>query len=517
MPNVTSGTRTPIWFKGAPPISQRPLESDMTVDVCVIGAGIAGLTTAYYLVHEGKSVAVLEDGRIGSGETGRTSAHLASALDDRFFWLEHMHGADGARLAAESHAFAIDEIERISRENGIRCSFRRVAGYLFRDSDKSVDQLAKEFNAARRAGLEVSWADRAPLTNFDSKRCLVFANQAQFHPMLYLTGLAAAITNAGGEIFTGTHAQTVTGGSPAGVRTSAGFTVSAGAIVVATNVPINEKIPVHTKQAAYRTYMIGAKIGKGIVPHALFWDTGDPYHYVRVTDNPDDVDTEILLVGGEDEKTGQAEKGGRPFKKLEAWTRQRFSSIGEIVGRWSGQIIEPVDGLAHIGRDPSGAQNVYIATGDSGNGLTHGGIAGRLISDLILGHENPWARLYDPSRKAVRSIAHFLDENVNALAQYTEYVTGSDIDQIAEIPPDEGAVVRRGLKKLAVYRDAQGQVHERSAVCPHLGAIVQWNDQEKTWDCPAHGSRFTCDGGTVLNGPANSPLDPVAEETKTER
>jgi Rieske Fe-S protein len=217
-----------------------------------------------------------------------------------------------------------------------------------------------------------------------------------------------------------------------------------------------------------------------------------------------DLDEELLIVGGEDHKTGQEEEdrdADDRFKQLIAWTRKRFPVKGEPLYQWSGQIMEPIDPMAFIGRNP-GDENVYIATGDSGNGITHGTIAGVLISDLIAGHDNPWAALYTPSRKTLRAAKEYARENLNVAAQYGDLVTGGDVESVDQIKRGSGAIVRRGLSKVAVYRDVHGKVIERSAICTHLGCVVQWNDGEKTWDCPCHGSRFDVEG-KVVNGPAS--------------
>jgi Rieske Fe-S protein len=214
---------------------------------------------------------------------------------------------------------------------------------------------------------------------------------------------------------------------------------------------------------------------------------------------------DVLIVGGEDHKTGQEDDGADRFSRLEAWARQRFP-MGTVEFRWSGQVIEPVDGLGYIGRNPGDKGHVFVATGDPGHGMTHGTIAGMLISDMILGRPNDWERLYDPSRKSLRSAAEYVRENVNVARQYVDYVTPGEVRSEADIRPGEGAVIRHGLRKLAVYRDEAGALHRASAVCPHLGCIVHWNSLERTWDCPCHGSRFSVDGA-VLNGPALGGLE----------
>ena len=485
---------------------REPLHHDLHVDVCIVGAGIAGITTALLLAQAGKRVAVVDDGAIGHGETGRTTAHLSFALDDRYTYLEAIHGQDGARLAAQSHRAAVDLIEQLVNDQQIDCNFRRVSGYLFPATPDDQSILKRERDAARRAGLtDVEMLDQLPLSFFTPLPALHFPQQAQFHPLKYLAGLAQAIEQAGGQIFTHTHVSEIAGGSPAHARTRAGHTITAEAIVVATNSPINNRVVIHTKQIPYRTYAIGLQIPRDSVPYGLYWDTADPYHYVRLAEG--DADYDLLIVGGEDHKTGQAENTDQRFTALEAWAREYFPMVETVRFRWSGQVLEPVDGLGYIGRNPLDADNVYIATGDSGHGITHGTIAGMLIRDLLLGRENPWATLYDPGRVSLRAAKTFIEGGIDIARQYADWLTSGEVASTGEIGLHSGAVIREGLTKVAVYRDQQGQLHRRSAVCTHLGCIVHWNDTEKSWDCPCHGSRFTADG-EVLNGPAYTPLAP---------
>jgi glycine/D-amino acid oxidase-like deaminating enzyme/nitrite reductase/ring-hydroxylating ferredoxin subunit len=510
--NTHAGRSTSIWMATATLPSFPTLQHAEHADVCIVGAGIAGLTTAYLLGREGKRVIVLDDGPIVSGETERTTAHLVTALDDRYFELERLHGAQNARLAAESHAAAIDRIERIVREENIACEFERVDGYLFSPPDDADvgDLLVRELAAAQRAGLtDTELVTRAPLGTFDTGPALRFPRQAQFHPLKYLAALATAIVRDGGKIFAHTHAAKIHGGKGAVVEAADGATVSCDAIVVATNTPVNDRLVIHTKQAAYRTYVIGVAVPVGTVPKVLYWDTGDPYHYVRIQAATTGTSDDVLIVGGEDHKTGQAEDMDARYVRLEEWTRQRFPMAREVRFKWSGQVMEPMDGLAFIGRNPMDHDNLFVATGDSGNGMTHGTIAGILLTDLICGRANPWAALYNPSRVTLKATGTFAKETANMAAQYADWLSAGDVEKDRLVPPGTGAIVRHGLKKIAVFRDSNGNFHECSAVCPHLGGIVHWNATEKTWDCPAHGSRFDC-FGEVLNGPANHGLHPVA-------
>jgi Rieske Fe-S protein len=344
---------------------------------------------------------------------------------------------------------------------------------------------------------------------FDTGRCLAFPRQAQMHPLRYLAGLARALAASHGRIFTATHATSIAGGRggmPARIETRPGGpVVTAQDVVVATNTPINDLLTIHTKQYAYRTYVIAGPIEPGRVARALYWDTADPYHYVR-------LQGDLLIVGGEDHKTGQDEDRVQDrHTALEEWTRARFPSFGAVTHRWSGQVLEPMDGLAFIGRNPGKDENVWIVTGDSGNGMTHGAIAGMLVRDLVLGLAHPWAKLYDPSRKPLSAAGTFARENLNMAAQYRTWITPGEVHDESEIAPGSGAVMRDGLTKLAVYKDKDGLCHRRSATCPHLGALVGWNAEEGTWDCPAHGSRFD-PYGKVINGPANADLGAAKPE-----
>jgi glycine/D-amino acid oxidase-like deaminating enzyme/nitrite reductase/ring-hydroxylating ferredoxin subunit len=499
----SSGREQSLWLATHEQPAFSPLTINTSADVCVIGAGLAGLSTAYRLAREGLSVIVLEDGFVGSGETGRTTAHLSNVIDDRYTEIERIHGQDGARLAAASHSAAIDEIERTIQNAKIECSFCRLDGYLILSPEHTVDLLREEQTAAQKAGLNtVELLDRCPLLTDVAQPCLRFPHQAQFHVLQYLSGLAHAFIKRGGQLYTQTHATDIRGGRQAYVRTASGLKIEAKSIVVATNTPINDRVTMHTKQAPYRTYVVGSRIPTESVPLALYWDTGDPYHYVRLQSFSDTED--VLIIGGEDHKTGQPDDGDR-YARLMEWAQKWFPSVKTMDFKWSGQVMESIDGLAFIGRNPGDEDNVYIVTGDSGMGMTHGTIASLLLTDLICGRENPWTDLYDPSRIRLKAAAEFTRENVNTAGQYTRWIKPGEVESIEEIAPGQGAIMSKGASKLAVYRDSSGTAHIRSAVCPHLRCIVGWNSDEQTWDCPCHGSRFDR-YGKVMNGPANEDL-----------
>lgn len=497
----------PVWAAWEGKTLLPSLRESLHADVCVVGAGIAGLTTAYLLQKEGKKVVVLDAWGLAAGETGRTTAHLTAVPDDRFSELEKMFGAEKTRLMVNSHKSAIDRIERIVGEEGIICGFERVDGYLIASRPGQMELFGKEEEASLRAG----FPDRErltglPLQGVSPAPALRFPRQAMFNAAAYMQGLAGAFLRKGGRIFGETRVMSVEDGAEPWVVTETGGTVHAGAVVVATNTPVNDRLSIHTKQAAYRTYVAAFEVAKDSYPGFLLWDLQDPYHYVRLLRGKDN---DWIVAGGEDHKTGQADDAGRRYEDIESWTRARFSGLGPVTHRWSGQVMEPADSLAFIGRNP-GDRNVYIATGDSGQGMTHGTIAGMLVTDLITGRDNPWAGLYDPARKPLRAPVEYARENLNAASRMVSdrILSPGDYTSVAALPPGEGAVIRRGASRIAAYRDEDGALSGLSAACTHVGCVVHWNGGEKSWDCPCHGSRFRTDG-RVLNGPATSALEAV--------
>ncbi len=493
-----SGSTSSTWMAETVPTYECDLP-DRDPDVCVVGAGIAGLSTALALARQGLAVLVLDQGPIGGGQTARTSAHLASALDDHFHVLERRFGRGGARIAAASHAAAIDAIEANVRQLGIACAFQRVPGYLFAPPGATHRELARERDAARRAGLVCDDVPRAPLP-FDTGPCLQFSRQAEFHPIADLRGIAEALVASGGRICTARHVVAIRGGQQVELELERGRSVRAAAAIDATNASITSRFDLPLRDAAYRTYVIALAVPHGYIPHALYWDIADPYHYVRVAG---DEGRELLLVGGEDHRVGQGDPA-LAFAALESWTRERFPDAADVAARWSGQILEPADGMAYIGPVP-GEQNVYVVTGDSGNGLTHGTVASLLLPALILHGDHPWAKLYAPDRTHLHGLGTLAAEAARSNAPYADWLRGGDVESLDQIPPGHGATLRHGLHVIAAFRDDHGNCHLRNARCPHLHGVVRWNDVEQTWDCPCHGSRFDA-YGHVMNGPAATDL-----------
>ncbi|OBV41262.1 FAD-dependent oxidoreductase [Janthinobacterium psychrotolerans] len=503
--NSTSAS-TSIWQASTQVMPTGPLPADASADVCVIGAGIAGLSTAYLLSRQGLKVIVIDATGIGAGETGRTTAHFFPP-DEWYANIEDDFGPDQAALVASSFASAIDMVEDIVRKEAIDCEFERLDGYLYALPGNGFRDFDKELAAALRAGVPAQWCDRVPGLPFDTGPGIRYRGQAQFHPLKYLNGLAQAIVKYGGKVHGATRALKLAGDNNMQMVSTEHGEIGARSVVVASNTPFNNRLVMHTKQAGYMTYVIGMAVPQGSLPRILLWDTGDPYYYVRLSGSGAPAGHEVLIVGGADHKVGQEAQPASHHAGIERWAREHFPMAGSVLYRWSGEVMEPADGPAFLGRNPMDNDNVYIITGDSGNGMTHATIGAMLVRDLILGRANPWSKLYAPSRKVIHGVSDFIGEQVNTLAQYRDWARGSELRSLAQLQPGQGAIVRQGLRKLAVYRNELGGLHVLSAACAHLGCVVHFNQLERSWDCPCHGSRFDIDG-KVLHGPAATPLEP---------
>jgi glycine/D-amino acid oxidase-like deaminating enzyme/nitrite reductase/ring-hydroxylating ferredoxin subunit len=502
---------TPYWINSAPIERFPPLRSDLKVDVLVVGAGITGISAAYLLVKAGFRIALIERERVASIDTGHTTAHLSYVTDDSLETLTKGIGRDHAQAVWDSGACAIDEIERIVNQERIECEYSRVPGYLhaalFGDGSKDErDDLKKEARLAQELGFDADFMEAVPHFGVPGVR---FANQAKFHPRKYLRRLVEIIA-AGGDskIFEKSASEEFDAKKR---RTKVnGHWISFDRVIIATHNPLvglaemSSAMLLQTKLSLYSSYVLGARIPNGSLPIATFWDTVDPYHYLRVDRHPDH---DYAVFGGEDHKTGQVTDTEKRYAPLVAKLK-KIAPQAEIDHRWSGQVIATHDALPYIGQN---AEGQFIATGYSGNGITFGTTAAMMARDWVTGAKNPWADLYHVDRKLIKLGAwDYLREN----ADYPYYMikdrlAGAEADSVRGLKPGDGMIVKSRGKKVAAYRDKKGDVHKVSAICTHMGCVVHWNSAEQTWDCPCHGSRFQ-PTGEVIAGPAEDPLGPTA-------
>lgn len=542
----TSGGTDAVWVK-TDPTSNRPkfetLKKDINTDICIVGAGIAGISVAYELVSRGREVTLLEAREVLSGETGRTSGHLSNTLDGGYIEIAKKHGDAGATATVESHTWAIERVGRISKDLGIACEYRKLPGYEFsqyargtKEYEEEIKEMNEEVDKAKSIGLDVEFRPDLKVKGWDGKidqsGGAVYANQATFHPTKYLNGVLKWLKDQPKfQLFTHTRVMDIQekgfellgiGRKTVEVETESGNKIQCSHAVQATCVPL-QKLSVVAEMEFMRTYCIAIRVPKGYIEDCLIDDEADAYKYVRLT--ACDEEDDYMVVGGKhpnyssptqklidktgcDHKVGQESSEGR-FEELETWTRLRFPKTGVVDFKWSGQVFEPTDHIAFIGLN-QGMSHTYIVTGHSGHGLTHGVLSGKLIADQIEGIENPWTSLYAPNRlvSVLKTLPSLISHDLQINSQYKRFLQ-SDITDIEDLAPGKGGVLNppTGLP-IAVYKDEEGKVNKMSALCPHLKGVVCWNDLEKSWDCPVHGSRFSMDGTCVI-GPSKGNLSAV--------
>ena len=510
------------YWKDSASVSRYPaLDRNLTVDVVVIGAGITGLTAAYLLKRSGLKVAVIDRRRCGGVDSGMTTAHLTCVTDVDLPELVKHFGRDHAQAAWDAGLAAIAQIDRIVTREDIDCEWSWVSGYKHapavaeaaagKPPEDEAEALREAARVAADLGFEARFVDTVP---FAGTAGVEYGGQAKFHPRKYLAALAKLIDGNGSHIFEHTESEEIKD-QPLSV-TAGGHTLTCGFLVIATHTPLMGKsdmasaLGLQTKLYLYTSYVLGGRLPKGAVPEALYWDTADPYHYLRIDPHRG---YDYAIFGGQDHKTGQAADTDACYAALEAEARRVMPQL-EITHRWSGQVVETNDGLPFIGETSS---KQFAATGYAGNGMTFGTLAGMMAHDCATGRRNPWRDLFDPGRAKVRGGAwNYIKENLD----YPYYMirdrfVGPEGKSLRSVPRGEGRILELAGKKVAVSRDERGKATIVSPVCTHLGCLVAWNPAEHTWDCPCHGSRFM-PNGRVLAGPAESPLERLPDPSNAE-
>jgi glycine/D-amino acid oxidase-like deaminating enzyme/nitrite reductase/ring-hydroxylating ferredoxin subunit len=498
----------PVWIDDTPIRKSPKLQRNITVDVLIVGAGVTGITAAYLLKKAGSTVALIERERVASIDTGHTTAHLTYVTDDQLQQLVRNFGEDHAQAAWDAGAAAIDEIEKIVAEEGISCEFGRVPAFLHAPVDgsskKEASYLKKEADIAAKLGFDATYLNACPYFNLPAVR---FANQAKFDPRKYLRSLVAKVPGSGSHVFEKSAAGEFDA-KKRRVKVNRNW-ISFDRVILATNNPLVGLASMtaatffQTKLSLDTSYAFGARVPTNAIPEALFWDTRDPYDYLRI-DRRSGFD--YIVFGGEDHKTGQKRNTKDAFARL--FVRlQKIIPEAHVDHRWSGQVICSPDGLPYIGEN---AERQFVATAYCGNGITFGTVAAMMAYDWSARRKSPWTDLFAVSRKKIKGAAwNYLRENKDyPYYMIKDRLARAEADSIRELRPGHGMIIGRRGKKVAAFRDARGDIHRLSPVCTHMGCLVRWNSSESTWDCPCHGSRFK-PTGEVVAGPAEEPLHPI--------
>ncbi|MEX0721811.1 MAG: FAD-dependent oxidoreductase [Balneolaceae bacterium] len=494
-----------LWNTFADTTDFPALKKDISVDVAVIGGGITGLTIAHHLSEKGLTVAVLEAAKVGAGTTSHSTGNLYNTIDKNLGMLRAKYDANTLADVVKARNSAVDAIEQIIYQFEIECDFKRQPWYMYSAAEENNDRLERELETGKEIGLLMSKARDSEIP-FATKRAIKIDGQAQLNPMLYVQGFAKNIDSKKCRIYENTKVTDVEEHGGYLLVHTDNFKIKAEHVVHATHTPKGIKF-VQTLLGPYREYGIACTLEENNHPEGIFWGyfEGKEKISTRTYHKNGEV---YLVVVGKPHKTGQTDNNIRHIKELEEFARHHFS-VKEITNRWGGQHYVPADSLPYIGREQKDS-NVYLATGFSTDGLIYGTLAGIIISDLITGTRNTFAELFDSTRnQPLKAAKEFVKENLNVAKQYLRNIPGTLSDEdLAGIAPGEGKVLEKGDNKLAIYKDEDGKMDACSAVCTHMACIVNWNNAEKTWDCPCHASRFATDG-TVLEGPAYTPLQKV--------
>jgi len=497
------GSPTSIWMDTTETTSYPTAPDGIEVDVAVIGGGIAGLCTAWEVSRTGRSVALLEADRIAAAVTGHTTAKVSAQHTLVYAHLRDTRGADAARLYARSQTEAIEHLVSTIGSAGIDCDLERLPAYTYVESPDRVDQIRDEVRAASEAGLSATLVTETELP-YPVAAAIRVDGQAQFHPRRYLLALADRLAEAGGHLFERSRVVGLTEGHPCRLRLDTGAQVLAGHVVVATHYPILDRALLFPRLEPHRELVVAASIPAAADPHGMYITPEQGTRSVRTAPHTDG--RRLLIVTGESFRPGAADVTEH-LTELADWTRQRFG-VDDLAYHWAAQDNSTTDQVPYVGRLRPGADNLWVATGFNGWGMSTGVMSGRLLADLIDGRRPEWADLYDPVRlHPLAEAKTFVKANLAVAKHFVGDRLHRSGDDPTTIPPGGGAILRIDGHRCAVHRDDDGMLHAVSARCTHLGCLVAFNDVERTWDCPCHGSRFAPDG-TVVTGPATRPLAP---------
>lgn len=498
---MTTQTASPIyWEKTCSPPRFTRLSGDLEVDVAIIGGGIVGVSAARFLKDSGMTVAVLEARRVGQGVSGKATAKITSQHGILYQTLEQKFGEEPTRLYAEAQEAGLRSIVELAHAHRIDADIERKPAFVYARERGNVETVEKEVEAARRAGLPASLTRDTGLP-FEVAVAMRWDDQAQFHPLKYVSGLAATIPGGGCHVFEDSR---VTDWDPQRVATAAG-SVRARHVVMATNLPLGQVGLYYATNYPMAEPVVAAPIGR--VPPGFYKSVEQPGHSIRT--HRHDGRTYAICAGAHF-KPGHPDEERRNFADLEEWLEKNFDAAA-VSFRWVNEDYSSMDSAPFVGWSSSDPGDAYlVATGFGAWGFTNGTAAGMIIADLVCGRDNPWLELFDATRvKPLAGAKEFIKENSHVARHLIGGHLASKPKSYDALKPGEASVLEIDGDNVAAFRDEQGKLHAVSAECTHMGCLLGWNATDRTWDCPCHGSRFSL-SGEVLAGPAVSPLEQKA-------
>lgn len=489
-----------LWTATSSQTNYPEFKGNKDADVIIIGGGIAGINAAYFLINSGFKVIILESSYIISGTSGNTTAKITSQHNLIYDNLIKNFGNKKAKMYADANEWAIKEFENIILREKIKCDFRRLPAYTFAWGDKCLKQVKDEIAASQKLGLPASLLEVSQDIPAKAKGGIKFDNQACFHPRKFLLQIAKIIIDKGGEIYEKSKVTEVIPGETARVKTENG-SINAKFAIVATNYPVFDKAKIFMKMNQKRSYVLAASVENNL-PNGVYISADEPMLSFRPHI---DGNKKWLLIGGESHMTGNDENAAMHFVNLEKLARTYFK-IKSTDYKWAAQDSISFDRVPFIGRMPQ-TNNIFVTTGYRGWGMTTSLVSAKLLTDLIKGNKNEWEEFFSPERLAKPQGNKMIEMAKGLFAGYGRQAKKKKFDY-SELSPGEGEVIKFNNQQVAVYKDEEAKIHSVSAICTHMGCTVNWNNEEKTWDCPCHGSRFNIEGD-VLNGPAVKKLEQI--------
>lgn len=488
------------WLASTESDDYPQLSEDIKTEVAIIGGGMTGILCAYFLQKKGIESVILEARKIVSGTTAHTTAKITSQHGLIYEKIKTQRGPEIAKQYAEANESAIAEFKKIIDENNIECGFSEQPAYIYTQSEEKIQKMQDELKTVEELGIKASYEEEIPFS-IPIKAAIRFDAQAQFHPRKFLLPIAKKISKSNVRIFEKTRAVGLEEGDEYSIITDQGKKVTARKVIISSHYPFYNKAAMYFSRIyAERAYIVAIKANEKY-PGGMYINAEEPSRSLRghICD-----DEELILVVGENHKTGQGNDLVRHYHALIDFAAKLFT-IKDIPYRWSAQDCMTLDGVPYVGRYKADTPNLYVATGFEKWGMTNSMASALILSDMILGIENPWQEAYNPSRQNIMgAVKNFVVENAD-VAKHLIKGKISSLPENIDLKPGEGKVFKSDGERIGAFRDDSGRLHLVNTTCTHMGCELNWNSAENSWDCPCHGSRFTC-SGSIIEGPAVEPL-----------